>query len=248
MGDAVLANMVYERTRSALTVLLPRRAATSVLDRALARHHRSADDVDGEQMVRVLMSGVYRELRGLLPDAGLRRTLRRVALNIQDAPRAGRGATPSEVRSGRRRAAGGRAAAGAQAAAGDADEGPAAVGGASEHAITATAIDRDMRRLDAVAAALAELDGVQGVGLFDAGGRPLGVRGALPDAVFVGRMVVAGASLLEAVDPLRSIAIDTPHGRLVAVPVRPHWLALTGTTDLNLGAVYAALAALEEER
>jgi hypothetical protein len=105
-----------------------------------------------------------------------------------------------------------------------------------------------MRRLDAVAAALAELDGVQGVGLFDAGGRPLGVRGALPDAAVVGRMVVAGASLLEAEGPLRSIAIDTPHGRLVAVPVRPRWLALTGTTDLNLGAVYAALAALEEER
>jgi hypothetical protein len=242
MGDAVLANMVYERTRSALTVLLPRRAATNVLDRALARHRRSADDVDGEQMVRVLLSGVYRELRGLLPDAGLRRTLRRVAVDIQDAPRAGRGATPSEVRSGRRRAAG------TKAAAGQAEEGPAAVGGGSEYAITATAIDRDMRRLDAVAAALAELDGVQGVGLFDAGGRPLGVRGALPDAASVGRMVVAGASLLEAEGPLRSISIDTPHGRLVAVPVRPRWLALTGTTDLNLGAVYAALAALEEER
>jgi hypothetical protein len=44
------------------------------------------------------------------------------------------------------------------------------------------------------------------------------------------------------------VAVDTARGKLVAVPVRPHWLALTGTAELNLGAVYAALAALEEER
>lgn len=49
MGDAVMADAVDERTRSALTDLLPRRAATNAHDRVLLRHERTADEVDGEQ-------------------------------------------------------------------------------------------------------------------------------------------------------------------------------------------------------
>jgi len=222
MGDVVLANAVYERTRSALTGLLPRRAATSVLDRALRRHRRSPEDVDGEQMARVLLQGVYRELRGLVPDPGLRRTLRRLARDARTWPPTRRGATPSEVRAGPRRA---RPLAAAPIASADVAAEP-----------------------ERLASTLAALDGVHGVALFDPAGRPREVRGALADATALGGLVAAGAALLERGDTLRSIAIETPGGRLVAVPVRPQWLALTGTADLNLGAVYAALAALEEER
>jgi hypothetical protein len=84
--------------------------------------------------------------------------------------------------------------------------------------------------------------------VFDGAGRSLDVRGALPDAERLGGLVAAGAALIEREGALRSVAIDTPGGRLVAIPVPPRWIALMGTVEVNLGAVYAALAALEEER
>lgn len=224
MGDEV-ANAVYERTRSALTGLLPRRAATSVLDRALRRHRRNADEVSGEQMAHVLLQGVYRELRGVVPDPGLRRTLRKLARVARAWSLPLRGATPSEVR------------------AGPVQEPPTVLVPVSAVPPRGEPID-----VDALAAQLAALDGVHGVGLFEASGRPVEVRGALPDAAALGGMVAAGAALVARQEALRSVTIDTPQGRLVAIPVQPRWLALTGTVDVNLGAVYAALAALEEER
>jgi len=224
-----LANAVYERTKSALTGLLPRRAATSVLDRALWRHRRSPEDVDGDQMARVLLQGVYRELRGLVPDAGLRRTLRRLAREARGWSGGGRGATPSQVRAGPRPTA-------------------PAVAPAHEPGVAAERSDAAALEPDELATVLAALDGVHGVGVYDAAGRPREVRGALADPDRLGGLVAAGAALLQRGDALRSIAIETNGGRLVAVPVHPQWLALTGTADLNLGAVYAALAALQEER
>lgn len=221
----MLANTVYERTRSALTGLLPRRAATSVLDRALRRHRRSPDEVSGEQMAHVLLQGVYRELRGVVPDPGLRRTLRKLARDARAWSPASRGATPSEVE------------------AGPARPGPAVLAAASTE--PQTTHERDV---DGFATVLAALDGVHGVAVFDAAGRPLDVRGALPDAAGLGGLVAAGAALVAREGALRSVAIDTPGGRLVAIPVPPRWIALMGTVDVNLGAVYAALAALEEER
>jgi hypothetical protein len=224
MGDEV-ANAVYERTRSALTGLLPPRAATSVLDRALRRHRRNADEVSGEQMAHVLLQGVYRELRGVVPDPGLRRTLRKLARDARAWSLPLRGATPSEVR------------------AGPVHEPPTVLVPISAEPPRGEPID-----VEALAARLAALDGVHGVGLFEASGRPVEVRGALPDAAALGGMVAAGAALVARQEALRSVTIDTPQGRLVAIPVQPRWLALTGTVDVNLGAVYAALAALEEER
>lgn len=233
MGVQFVPNAVYERTRSALAGLLPRRAATVVLDRALARHRRSPEDVDGEQMAQVLLQGVYRELRGIVPDPGLRRTLRRLARDARARSRPARGATPSEV----------RAAAGRPVPVPPLPTRPTATSTAAVSPGRPATVD-----VVGLAAAWAALDGVHGVGLFDGAGRAVEVRGALADPRELGSLVAAGAALLERSEALRSVAIDTPHGRLVAVPVRPQWLALTGAADLNLGAVYAALAALEEER
>jgi len=222
----MLANAVYERTRSALTGLLPGRAAASVLDRALQRHRRSADEVSGEQMARVLLQGVYRELRGIVPDPGLRRTLRKLARDARSWSLPGRGATPSEVKAGPRLPV------------------PAIAPAPS----TGESRDARVRDVEGLATVFAALDGVHGVGVYDDAGRPLDVRGALPDAERLGGLVAAGAALIEREGALRSVAIDTPGGRLVAIPVPPGWIALMGTVDVNLGAVYAALAALEEER
>ena len=101
---------------------------------------------------------------------------------------------------------------------------------------------------DRLLARLVEIDGVHGVGRFDGAGRPLHVRGRLPEPERLGGFLAAAARLLERRDTLRTVTVEVPDGRLVAVPTHPHWLALTGAADLNLGAVYAALSALEEER
>jgi hypothetical protein len=266
MGDEV-ANAVYERTLSALTGLLPRRAATSVLDRALRRHRRNADEISGEQMAHVLLQGVYRELRDVVPDPGLRRTLRKLARDARAWSLPLRGATPSEVRAGPVQepttvlipvsaepprgesidvdaVAAKSAAVAAKSAAVPANSAAVAAKSAAVAAKSAALAAKSA----ALAAKLAALDGVHGVGLFEASGRPVDVRGALPDAAALGGMVAAGAALVARREALRSVTIDTPQGRLVAIPVQPRWLALTGTVDVNLGAVYAALAALEEER
>ena len=233
-----MPNAVYERTRVALTGLLPGRAATTVLDRALARHHRSNEDVGPKEMAAVLMKGVYGELKGVLPDPGLRRALRRVARDV--AAMVPRGATTSQVRAARERIAG-SAPAVALVAVAAAPTAPTLV--QSAEATRAPALDPDR-----LLALLVEIDGVHGVGRFDGAGRPLQVRGRLPEPDRLGGFLAAAASLLERRDALRTVTVEVPNGRLVAVPTHPHWLALTGAADLNLGAVYAALSALEEER
>ncbi|MDF1523492.1 MAG: hypothetical protein P1P87_11865 [Trueperaceae bacterium] len=255
-----MPNAVYERTRAALSALLPGRAATRVLDRALERHHRSGDEIEAKEMASVLTKSVYRELKGVVPDPGLRRALRRIARDV--AGWTPRGARPSEVRAARTAAMASPEAADASARAHaepadtavGVEEVPVAAGSVTvetvETVTTAPTPAAAVRAVDgdALLARLAAIDGVHGVGRFDQAGRLLQVRGRLPDPVRLGRFLAAGASLLERRDALRTIAIDAPHGRLVAVPTHPHWLALTGAVDLNLGAVYAALAALEEER
>ena len=235
-----MPNAVYERTRVALTGLLPGRAATTVLDRALARHHRSSEDVGPKEMAAVLMKGVYGELKGMLPDPGLRRALRRVARDV--AAMVPRGATTSQVRAARERLAGvpPTVASGASALVAVAEP-PAAA--RSADAPRARVVDPDR-----LLARLVEIDGVHGVGRFDGAGRPLQVRGRLPQPERLGRFLAAAASLLERRDALHTVTVEVPTGRLVAVPTHPHWVALTGAADLNLGAVYAALSALEEER
>lgn len=96
--------------------------------------------------------------------------------------------------------------------------------------------------------ALAVLDGVDGAAVFDAVGRPLERRGEVPDADAFGRVLAAGGSLLARHGIVRSVAVANDDGVLLAVPVSECWVAVRGSADMNLGAVYAALTALEEER
>ncbi len=101
---------------------------------------------------------------------------------------------------------------------------------------------------EVVLMALAILDGVDGVAVFDAVGHTVSTRGEVSDAGSLGRVIAAAGNLLERHGVLRSVNVKTSGGALVAVPVPPHWVAVSGAPDLNLGAVYAALSALEEER
>ena len=205
-----------ERARTALSALLPGRAARRVLERAVEAEGLSEDQLDGERMASLLLGRVYHDLRDTLPRATLRRELKRLARSLHDP-----------------------AAAPAQPAAVPATASP----GASETARVRFAGDAED-----VLMALAVLEGVDGTAVFDDVGRALSTRGEVNEADALGRVIAAGGSLLLRHGELRSLCVTTTGGSLIAVPVPPRWLAVSGAPDMNLGAVYAALTALEEER
>lgn len=91
-----MPNEVYLRTRDGLARLLSPRAAARVLDDALRSCGVRPEALRDEQVRDLLMGPVRHELEGILPRAGLRRTLRRLARSLRDeARRQGRPMTTS---------------------------------------------------------------------------------------------------------------------------------------------------------
>jgi hypothetical protein len=221
-------NEVYEQTRAGLSGLVPGRAARRILDAGLGQQRHTPEAVNAAEMTKVLLGPVYRDLSGVLPKAGLRRQLKQLARTLR-----GHDATPATEHAATADRAGEIEAATATTTPRPGSAGPV------------LALPSDPGR---VLAALAVLDGVDAVGVFDTVGGVVTVRGDLPDPAALGRVIAAGGGLLGRHGALRSVCVTTTHGVLVAVPVPPQWLAVTGGPDLNLGAIYAALAALEEER
>ncbi len=245
--SAPTATPALQRARHVLSAWLPGRAATRVLERAIRAEGLRPDDVDGETMASLLLGRVYRDLRDTVPNVTLRRELKRLARSLHqhratppqglpagDDPRiaAHEVATPTP------------AAANVPATAPTAAPEPASAPVPSQPPAT--------RHLpsdpEVVLMALAVLEGVDGVAVFDAVGRKLDTRGEIPDVDALGRVIAAGGGLLEQHGPLRSVSVTTSDGVMIAVPVPPRWIAVSGAPDMNLGAVYAALTALEEER
>ncbi len=205
-----------ERARTALSALLPGRAARRVLERAVEAEGLSEDQLDGERMASLLLGRVYHDLRDTLPRATLRRELKRLARSLHDPA-----AVPAQ---------------------------PAAVPAAASPGASESARVRFAGDAEDVLMALAVLEGVDGTAVFDDVGRALSTRGEVNEADALGRVIAAGGSLLLRHGELRSLCVTTTGGSLIAVPVPPRWLAVSGAPDMNLGAVYAALTALEEER
>ena len=77
-----VANEVYTQTHDGLATLVSARAAQRVLDRALHKTGQTADTVSGRHMKRLLLGPVFRELETTLPRDGLRRTLKKLASEV----------------------------------------------------------------------------------------------------------------------------------------------------------------------
>jgi hypothetical protein len=248
-------NDVYERAWSGISGLVPGRAARRILDDALRAARRSAHDVSAGEMVEVLVGPVYRDLKRIVPRSGLKRELGRVVRDLRTiAGSPGSSSSPFPE-------AGVELVAASEVATPPPDivrrptvERPATRTTPVPRSVAAR---RPRPRPSAgalrvaperVLLALAAVDGVAGVALFDATGQPQQVRGDLPEPDAVGRVIAAGGGLLRRHGDLRTVCVGTTRGVLVAVPVPPAWIAVTGAPDLNLGSVYAALRALEEER
>jgi hypothetical protein len=248
-------NDVYERARSGIAGLVPGRAARRILDAALLRAKRSPDAVSAGEMVDVLIGPVYRDLKAIVPRSGLKRELGRVVRDLRAlAARersTGKGDTLDLFASAE------------IALPFDASPPPPPPSSALRSTLprpTPALATGDSRRSaqrrptpalrgdpERVLLALAALEGVQGTALFDAVGAVRRVRGELPQPEAVGRFVAGAGSELLRHGEARSLCVQSSAGVIIAVPVPPHWLAVTGAPDLNVGSVYTALSALEEE-
>jgi hypothetical protein len=240
-------NEVYERTRMGLTGLLPGRAARRMLDDALVGRQRTPEDVSADEMAEVLLGTIYQDLSEVLPRAGLRRELERLVRDLDTLDGAAvfePGAATAATEPGAASVASESSTAGSHPT-GHAPAGVADRAVRREPGLASVSLPSDPGR---VLAALAVLDGVDGVAVFDARGGVVSVRGDVSEAEALGRVIAAGGRLLQRHGDLRTICVTTSAGVIVTVPVPPRWLAVTGAPDLNLGAIYAALAALEEER
>ncbi len=292
---------VYLRTRDALATLVSERAATRVLDAALRSLSVSASTLD-ESMVRKLLLGpVQRELEGILPRTGLRRTLRRLARQVGDAAPRGRsgpvtapepkasdappaplhpvtrssvylpdveiqaqdawdgardglrwtddapGAEPALAAVAVAEAAGSRTAVGElrpverQRASGSAvssrTDGP-------KPTVVPKALPPEA--LDALAVQFAEIEGVtQVIALRDRSDPPQ-VRGEGIDAEALAPLARSAIRLLGRHGPLRSLVLEHEAGLLFVFPLGRDAVAVLAASNINMGAVFAARAALEE--
>ncbi|MEX2540193.1 MAG: hypothetical protein WD314_00220 [Trueperaceae bacterium] len=82
---APVPNEVFLRTRAGLTALVSSRAAGRILEGALKGSGHNPEDVNLPQMRSALLGPVMHELEGVLPRAGLRRNLERLARSLRSA-------------------------------------------------------------------------------------------------------------------------------------------------------------------
>ena len=291
-----MPNEVYLRTRDALATLVSERAATRVLDAALRRSHERAESLDERTVRHLLLGPIQRELEGILPRTGLRRTLRRLARQVADevrsqgdaVPESGPGGTglqerprtvlkpvtqssvylpdatppmPDEPPAGP--AAGARPAPAAaphrRDPPGRARERVAAVATADAGAVApvATARRRDRSRptvvphplgaeaLDALSVHFAEIEGVLQVIALRASEEPQ-VRGDGIDPDALAPLAQSAVRLLGRFGPLRSLVLEHEAGLLFVFPLGRDAIAVLARANINMGAVFAARAALEE--
>ncbi|MEJ2290066.1 MAG: hypothetical protein P8Y02_15835 [Deinococcales bacterium] len=298
-----MPNEVYYRTRDALATLVSERAATRVLDAALRRSHESSEALDERTVRHLLLGPVQRELEGILPRTGLRRTLRRLARQVADevrtqadvppdVPNAFAREAPHDRRGGERQPPDAEAhtpaalqpvtqssvylpdvsPSDAEAPArgrpfGDVPPPPPAPHGATASATrsgaavatAATVPERrrdtprptvvphplDAEALDALSVRFAEIEAVRQVIALRAADEPQ-VRGDGIDADALAPLAQSAVRLLGRFGPLRSLVLEHELGLLFIFPLGRDAIAVLARANVNMGAVFAARAALEE--
>lgn len=237
-----MPNDVYRTTREGLAALISPRAATRLLDRVLQRVDLDAETVDAKAMQRLLRGKLRRELEPILPPRGLRRQLKRLDRAVAetaaahdppppDPAPASQGGSPGPVATPPPAPASATATLPAPPPAAAEDE-PPLLAPASEprHA---------WQRL-------VEVEGVHRA-LWACGDRLVEDRGEGPAADRALEQVLALTRLTGRRSAVRSWHVRHGEGHVLLGTAGDRLLLVQGSADLNLGAVYAAFAALEEE-
>jgi hypothetical protein len=101
--------------------------------------------------------------------------------------------------------------------------------------------------LKAAVLRFAKIESVQQVAALRSDGSVVEARGRAVDLDSLGLLISSSLGLLRRHGPIRSYYLQHSRGQMFLFPVGQDTLIVVGRTNLNLGAVFTALAALEEE-
>lgn len=235
-----MPNDVYETARHELATALSSRAAERVLEDALAAVHVSPDAVTARQMRALLTGPIQRDLRGVLPSAGLATILRRANAELRRMSELTPGTPPPGPR--------GAAVAAVdveEAAAGPREEAPPPARPHPPVAAPFLDADFDLERLEVLARTFARLEHVTGVAVVREGEARF-VRGHGLDAERAARLVPVAAQVMARHGAWRTFSLVHDRGQMFILPIGKDHLVLVGRSEFNLGAVLTALETLEE--
>lgn len=242
-----MANKIYSTTLNGLSTLVSRQVADAVLRRALRANGSKVESVDAAQMSRALRGGVRRALERSLPRAGVRRVLADLderAAQLEREERS-REATEGPAPDGSL-ASGPIELLGEEDVSADDEAGavdPAAAGGAP--------LAKPFRRgADApppsILDRLGDQDAVRQWVWLPHGASAFG-RGVGPEPSRVRHQLAPLLTVLDRAGAVRSLHVDHGRGHVLIGRTAGAALAVSGDPDMNLGAIYAAFRALEEE-
>ena len=256
-----MPNEVFLRTRAGLSTMVSSRAAGRILEGALKGSGHDPEMVNQSQMRSALLGPVLHELENVLPRAGLRRNLERLAKSLREPN--GERETPTALLTGSIPAQAVPSAP-PQSVAKPAPQGPfeafagpptlSAVDEVVAKGAARKVTPRFLRRLvddelEAKVTRFALIDNVRLVAVIRADGSVPVYRGDGLDLDLLSRLCRLSLSLLGKGGELRSLHLGHSHGQLFLFPIGPDLLIVLGSTDLNLGSVTTAFTALalEEE-
>jgi hypothetical protein len=102
-------------------------------------------------------------------------------------------------------------------------------------------------QLKAAVVRFAKIDSVQQVAALRSDGEVVEARGGAVDLSSLGLLIISVLGLLRRHGAVRSYYLRLDTGQLFLFPFGPDTIVVVGRSNLNLGAVFTALAALEEE-
>ncbi len=256
-----MPNEVYEMTHRALSALVSPRAATRVLDEALVAAGQDPDDVTVRAMRRMLAGTVRRELSGSLPGPGLTHSLKQIAddlYRLRPSHTTLVDFVPTDAYATPARPVGAASTADPNVAA----ERPDAISAAPDPAVLASPsaptpsappanrlpaaeLEADEATLDAALRLFGELETVEQVAIVR-GSEVILERGLGVPTARLPNLVRSTRHLLARAGDLRLFALERAEGMLFVFPVGEATIVVVTQPNVNIGAVLAARAALEE--
>lgn len=251
-----MANEIYTTTRDGLTALVSRHAADEVLLRAVTAEGSDPDRVDATLMSRLLRGRVRRSLERTLPRTGVRRVLAALDGRLAGIESTADASDPATTFASV--SAESTPTAPVPGAQDPAAHDPAATNAAEQHPPSLDPIGPDAATTPrpqrdgaaeppaALLDRLGELDAVR-QWIWSADGRSAHGRGAGPDPERARRLLAPMWTILDRHGAVRSVHVHHGRGHVLVGRAPGATFAVAGDPDLNLGAIYAAFRALEEE-
>lgn len=263
-----MPNEVFLRTRAGLTALVSTRAAGRILEGALKGSGHNPDDVNLPQMRSALLGPVLQELEGVLPRAGLRRNLERLARSLRPvaAPAADlqeltdTEATPCSEEPAPQSESQSATPGPAESHPDDVDEigdnelsdsppTPALPVGTVTATPAASVVRTPLatQDLERHVQRFTQIEHVRLVTVIRGDGTAALSRGDGPDPALLARLSRLALTLLAKGGEIRQVHLGHTAGQLFLYPLGPDLLVIVGGVELNLGTVNTAFTALALE-